>query len=166
MIIIFAYHSIANSKYIYSIPPAIFELQIKYLLKKRFKIIDIFKLEEILKEGTFNKNDKFAVITFDDAIKDNYINAFPILNKLKIPATIFVPAGLIGKTLQSSGFSFDILDAEEIKEMRKSGIINFQSHALSHTILSCLNKTEIERELITAKNFKRYNWPSKIFNIS
>lgn len=36
------------------------------------------------------------VITFDDGYEDFYLNAWPILEELKIPATVFISSGTIG----------------------------------------------------------------------
>lgn len=59
-------------------------------LKKYFIIADLYKC---IKSPIYQR---CCAITFDDGWIDNYQNAFPILKKFNIPATIFISAGMIG----------------------------------------------------------------------
>ncbi|MBI5788298.1 MAG: polysaccharide deacetylase family protein [Candidatus Schekmanbacteria bacterium] len=71
-----------------------FEKQLQYL-KNNHKILTLEAAVEILK----NQKEipaKALVITFDDGYKDNWENAFPLLQKYALPATIYLTAGLIG----------------------------------------------------------------------
>jgi len=60
-------------------------------LQKYYTIISLHDL--IAKK---NKLGRACVISFDDGWLDNYEFAFPILKKYQIPATIFLPTGMIG----------------------------------------------------------------------
>jgi len=71
-----------------------FELQIKYLFKK-YSIISLDTLLSSLQGKTRLPRISFA-ITFDDGYKDNYLNAYPILKKYNMPATIFLITDYIG----------------------------------------------------------------------
>jgi len=70
-----------------------FEKQIKYL-SKSYNIISTHGLaSHIKKKIPFPSNS--VVITFDDGLKNNFINAFPILQEHNAKATIFLIAGYI-----------------------------------------------------------------------
>lgn len=71
-----------------------FERQIKFL-KKHFKIISLDELTNILGSDSPSSKKNLLAITFDDGYKDNYTNAFPIMKKYDIPATIFVSPGYV-----------------------------------------------------------------------
>lgn len=67
---------------------------------------------------------KYVSITFDDGRKDNYTEAFPIMNKNKLTGTIFCTTGFIDKTWEkptdwlSAGEPIKI---EQLLELRKNG---------------------------------------------
>lgn len=65
-------------------------------LKKYFDIVD---LESAIKSAP-SKKPKLA-LTFDDGWKDNMTHAFPVLEKHRVPATIFLSTAYIG---QNKGF--------------------------------------------------------------
>ena len=71
----------------------VFSKQIEYLAS-HFNICSLEDIVERLKMKDVPENA--VVITFDDGYRDIYLNAFPILKKLSIPATIFLPTDSIG----------------------------------------------------------------------
>lgn len=143
------YHSIEDNGEFFTVQPDMFEKQMQYLKGKNIKVASI---GEAL-EKPFSR-ERRIILTFDDGYKDNYSNVFPVLKKYGFPAIIFVSAGLIGKTMKAKkGAVLPILSIEEIREMSQSGLIEFGSHCFSHRNLSTLSPEEIEKELVSSKNF-------------
>jgi len=70
----------------------VFEKHMEYLSS----FYNIMPLEEAINRVKYNDiPDNIIIITFDDGYKDVYLNAYPILKKLSIPATIFLPTSCI-----------------------------------------------------------------------
>ncbi|MEW6730927.1 MAG: polysaccharide deacetylase family protein [Acidobacteriota bacterium] len=103
-IIILGYHRIVkdfHNSSEYAIPALltsekIFKQHID-LIYKKYNFISLDDALEALSEGYLPKRDS-VVLTFDDGYQDFYTVAFPILRRYSLPATLFVPTGLIGKT--------------------------------------------------------------------
>lgn len=151
MILVLAYHSVSDYDYLYAVSAEKFRKQLVYL-KKKFKIISVEELENILKDKQKIK-ENLAVITFDDGLEDNYLNAWPILRELKIPATIFMTTSLLGGSITNDrGFYFKFLSKEQIIEMSKDEMIIFGSHTHKHPLLTSLQAPEVDQELKVAKN--------------
>lgn len=80
-----------------SVAPETFEEHLNYLYENNYKVWDIHKILNYLK----NKKElpaKVVAITFDDAYKSIYTNAYKILKKYNYPFTIYVNTAPIGKT--------------------------------------------------------------------
>ena len=50
-----------------------------------------------LRDAFADRSGSRAVVTFDDGYADNYSTAFPLLNSLGIPATMFVITSDVGR---------------------------------------------------------------------
>ena len=75
-----------------SVPVKVFARQMEML----HTFFNVLPLEELVERAS--KSDipaKAVAITFDDGYRDNYQNAFPILKRLDLPATIFVTTGVV-----------------------------------------------------------------------
>lgn len=149
--VILMYHSIGDNREFFTVSEKEFDRQMTYLKENDFHVISAVDLIEIV-ENNLLIPDKTVVITFDDGYQDNFRNAFPILNKHRFPATIFVSTANIGKMVMArSGTELAILSIDEIIEMDKSGLISFGSHAHDHIKLTSLDKVEINKQLSVSK---------------
>ena len=76
-----------------AVTPGNFERQMRFL-KRRYEIIDLQALS--YSESYPQSSKDLILITFDDGYRDNFLYAFPILNKFNIHATIFLATDFIG----------------------------------------------------------------------
>ena len=125
----------------------IFEEKINALVSSGYQFIFWQDLYDHM-SGSRVAPEKSIMLTFDDGYLDNWVYVFPIIKKYGAKATIFVNpdfvdpnncirpnledvwSGKVGKDeIQPLGF----LNWEEIRLMEKSGLVDIQSHALSHT---------------------------------
>lgn len=74
-----------------------FERQVRFLLEY-FDVLSMPELLTMWREKTWKADRRYCVITFDDGWLDNYVHAFPVLHRYNVPATIFLPTGVIGTT--------------------------------------------------------------------
>ncbi|MFX0124538.1 MAG: polysaccharide deacetylase family protein [Candidatus Hodarchaeota archaeon] len=129
---------IRNTNPAYSLSVAQFSEQMEYLYENGYKTLSLNKLIDYPSSNHENN----LIITFDDGWANNYTNAFPILMKWGLTATIFVITGCIGRPRY--------LDWNQLEEMNKEGI-SIQSHTCSHRPLTVLENHEILYELQGSK---------------
>lgn len=139
------YHSIdytdkVNDKI--TISPEAFARQMRYLHQGRYNVIPLSKAVWYIK-NKMRPPARTVAITFDDGYENNYKYAYPVLKQYRIPATIFVVTGLVGK----EGF----MGWPQIKEISDSGIIDIGSHTASHSWLTGLDDGSLKAELEDSK---------------
>jgi len=70
-----------------------FKKQLDFV-KTHYQVLNFRELKAHLANNDLPRNA--LIITFDDGYEDNYRNAFPLLQKLSIPAVMFITANKIG----------------------------------------------------------------------
>lgn len=146
-IVILMYHSISDSGWFFSVRPNGFERQIKYL-KSNFNVVRLGEIIDYL-EKKRDLPSRSVVVTFDDGYEDFYKNAFPILKKYGIPATVFIIAEEPDR--KELGSDFKLLSWEQIKEIISSGLVDIGSHGLTHKKLTRISIKEVENEVARSR---------------
>lgn len=142
------YHHIGEAdekdeQYPFTITPRRFEEQLDLLQKHGFTPVGLSELKQAARTGA-RRPAKPVLLTFDDGHLDNYERLFPILQKRKVKALIFLVTDYIGVR---PGY----MSWEQVRQMHASGLAEFGSHTLSHARLRRLSESEILRELKQSK---------------
>ena len=140
--------------------PEWFEEQCKYLKDNQYRTLSGDEFLTALRSPK-REMKKSVVLTFDDGLKHVWTVAYPILKKYNLKAMCFlIPACVsegkypIRPTLEDYWKGHaplkDILNLrdddtafatwEEIKIMHESGVIDFQSHTMHHSLVFASNK--------------------------
>jgi peptidoglycan/xylan/chitin deacetylase (PgdA/CDA1 family)/CelD/BcsL family acetyltransferase involved in cellulose biosynthesis len=88
------YHRVndANDPFIGAISRQTFEVHMSYLARHH-KVVSVAEVMQRLEQR--ESFEPVVAVTFDDGYEDNYRNAFPILRRYGLPATIFLTTGNI-----------------------------------------------------------------------
>ena len=119
-----------------NMPPAKFEQLLQYLAEKKAVFCFVSELDQY--QGQRNV---FA-LSFDDGFMDNYQYAYPLLKKYRAKATIYLATQIEG---------IEKLNAEQIREMSDSGLIEFGAHTRHHVNLLKLSDDEAFAEMQASK---------------
>lgn len=136
----------------------VFYNQMKYLSENKYNIIDSKQLADYLYN---NKKipKKTIMITIDDCAYSAYKYAFPILKKFKLKVIFF----MITNTVKGN-HNWHITE-EMYKEMKKTGLIDFESHSYNchqrlengDGIMLEMSEKDIQKDLKKSVKFLKSN---------
>jgi len=112
-------------------------------LKENTEVVPVAQVAPIGRNGLPASSEKvFSALTFDDAHLDNYTVVYPLLKSLHLPATFFVPSGLLGR--------INGMTRSMVREVAEGGI-TIGAHSVTHRRLTTLSRKEVETELRDSK---------------
>lgn len=120
---ILMYHDVSYLGRGYSKTPEQFRAQMQELKDAGFHTIFYSQLIDYVENGA-SLPEKPIVISIDDGYQSNYTYVLPILRELDMKAEI----SLIGDAILYADWG---LSWEQVREMRDSGLVSFQSHTKS-----------------------------------
>ena len=116
--VILQYHHVsAETPAVTSISPEKFKAHIETIITQGYQVMPLTTIVDGLRKGE-NLPDKAVAITFDDAYKNIFTHAFPILKKYRLPFTVFVATDYIAEP------STQFLSWDELREMSINGALS------------------------------------------
>jgi peptidoglycan/xylan/chitin deacetylase (PgdA/CDA1 family) len=151
--VVLTYHSISEGDSPLKISPGLFAEQMEWL-RANVRIAPLAEVVVALAERR-PLPERTVVLTFDDGFRDFYSTAAPLLRRLALPATIFLPTGYCGRTNRWPGQPHWVaeevlLDWRQVIELTRDGF-SFGAHSISHPILTSLSIEEAEQEVAGSK---------------
>ena len=147
---VLAFHDIDNRIIpgITNFPPVRFANLLDFLISSGYRFYNLSDYIEVT-----NSSCNIA-LTFDDGFKNFLDSALPILAERKLPFSIFIPAGFVGK-LNRWDYTYLIskrehLSAGELRGLAQAGAV-IGSHGLSHQCLTDLSDRLLKIELENSK---------------
>jgi hypothetical protein len=151
---VFTYHSVADPSTPDSVTPTEFELHMRYLAQNGYHTLSADDLYDHL---VFGKQvpPRSVVITFDDGRATIWTVAFSFLQKYNFKAVSFIVPSEMSETgirptlsdykagqavsledlLSADSSGTPTITWEEARIMHDSGLVDFQSHTLDHTLI-------------------------------
>ena len=138
---ILTYHSIDGSGSVLSTSPRLFQEQMQWLASSGIPVVPLVDVRSA--PGSI-------ALTFDDGFRNFLTEAVPVLERLRLPATLFVVSGFCGRTngwRQSIRVpEWPLLDWAELREVRARGIA-LGAHGVTHASLPALSELAVMAEL-------------------
>ena len=171
------YHHVSPHPGLVTVSPETFEEHIAYLARKKYHALTADEFLEFL-QGKRALSGRNVLITFDDGYLDNYVYAWPILQRYGLKATIFAITGLIGdgaarkylgtaktlpatpdhracKTAVAEGRADEVmLRWSEIEAMEASGVVEIHSHTHTHVRWDQLHADKVQRLVAVEADLK------------
>jgi peptidoglycan/xylan/chitin deacetylase (PgdA/CDA1 family) len=149
--VILGYHGVADCELRRDLsrlqtPPAQFTRQVQLLLEAGFQFTTMTEAADDLAGD--RPRPGLAVITFDDGMRNNHGTALPILERLGVPASVYVACDFIGGVSpwlapESGG---DMLDEGGIRALARAGW-EIGAHTLSHPDMASLSYDDCRAEI-------------------
>ena len=152
--LILEYHSVSDRRTdALSVSPAMLTRQIRHLRSHGYSIVPLSRIAQLAAGKLPDPDAREVAITFDDGYRDNFEEAFPILEEFSAPATIFLTLNYIGRV---NPFPWDDhidptaclpLTWKMVEKMVTSGIVEFGSHTNTHRDLTLLSQEDAWEEI-------------------
>ena len=156
--LVFVYHDVTSES---------FESDLSFLKKNGYNSVGIADFVREYKKRHHDKNQRNVLLTFDDARKNFFQIAFPLLKKYNLRATVFVPTLWVNqrenadKSWSPTTCSNLFMDWNELRLCNDSGLVDVESHGWRHALIYTSPVLEAFATPELLKNHDIFDWPMR-----
>lgn len=129
-----------------NVDAGIFDQQMAYLASHGYNTISADQLVNAIVSHA-QLPAKSIVLTFDDGYLDNYLYAFPVLQKYHLVGNLMVPTGLLGANSGTNSY----YTWDQLGQMVSSGLLFAYDHTWSHFAMGTGPAAKDTYELLTGQ---------------
>ncbi len=104
---------------------ATFDQQLVWLAEHHYHVLPLREVVQSLSKGVVSGDARMVAITADDGHRSVYTEMFPLIQRYRIPVTLFIYPSAISKASYA-------LTWEQLRTMRKSDLVDVESHTYWH----------------------------------
>lgn len=97
-----------------------------------------------------NHEKPVVAITFDDGYSHLLPEVAELLTRESLPATFYIPVGLVGKAIATSYGESRVMDWDGLRKIASAGLA-IGSHAMSHERLTTLEPSAAKSEIVESR---------------
>ncbi len=155
---ILGYHRVGESQgdHVPTVSAAVFDRHLRWLARFKFQVVSLETLLGCMERGV-QPPRRGVVITFDDGYEETCSVAWPLLQRHRYPATVFVTPNEVGL----SGFA----SWTQLEAMAQDNL-SIGSHTLNHAFLPLADEERLRQEILESKQAieSRLNRPVALFS--
>ena len=152
--VILMYHAFGEPASRFVLPERRVRRQLDWIRRRGYRVVPLAELVEAREEGRL-PDPRTVVLTIDDAYEEVGSLAAPLLRERRLPATVFVPTGLVGDANRwDEGPPLGgrpVLGWEELRALHGQGI-SLGAHTVTHAALPALEPAGVEGELVESRD--------------
>jgi peptidoglycan/xylan/chitin deacetylase (PgdA/CDA1 family) len=133
------------------VDPERFAAQVEVLKRRDYEFVTVS--EFVARLGFNAPSSRLCALTFDDGTVDHAGTLPELLERLDVPATLYVCPGLLGRPnpFLQSGNPLRFMTAEELRGASQNPRIEIGSHTRTHVVLEDATEEEAYTEMVASK---------------
>jgi peptidoglycan/xylan/chitin deacetylase (PgdA/CDA1 family) len=134
------------------VAPETFRAQVRWLRRRGYRFVPLAEFVAGVRDA--GPRAGTCVLTFDDGTEDNASVLLDILERERLPASIFVCPGLLGEPhfAMPAEAGVRLMTAEELRALAARPLVDLGSHTRLHTDLSEASAEEALEEMTASKS--------------
>lgn len=149
--VVLAYHDVNEDARVvddYSVTPARFRAQVRAAQRAGIRFVTLSALTDAFLAG--ERLDGLGAVVFDDGLVGVHHHALPILDELRVPATVFVVTDVVGSSPPWWPSVERTMTRSELEEVMDAEV-RLAAHSRSHPSLPGLDANRLRHEILDSR---------------